>query len=77
MDQELKSLLDKRVGQRDALLLELAPLREQRDVLSANIAPFEATLREVNNRIKALEQPVLHDLNKAIDVLTAALGDTA
>jgi chromosome segregation ATPase len=77
MDQELKSLLDKRVGQRDALLLELAPLREQRDVLSANIAPFEATLHEVNNRIKALEQPVLHDLNKAIDVLTAALGDTA
>jgi uncharacterized coiled-coil DUF342 family protein len=77
MDQELKALLDKRIAQRDELLLELAPLREQRDVLSANIAPFESTLRDVNTRIKALEQPTLHDLNKAIEVLTAAVGETA
>jgi uncharacterized coiled-coil DUF342 family protein len=77
MDQELKALLDKRVAQRDALVAEIAPWRARRDELAAKIAPFEAAINELNAVIKAAEQPALHDLNKAIDVLTDAVGETA
>lgn len=77
MDQELKALLDKRVAQREELVAKIAPFRAKRDELANKIAPAEAAINELNAAIKEMEQPTLHDLNKAIEVLTAAVGETA
>ena len=74
--EQMRALLDSLGLERAALLAGSAPLKQQRAALLDEIAPLEARLRELNQKIKAIEQPRLGELNTAISGFEQALGIT-
>lgn len=73
MDKELQDILEQRIKARDVLAGAIYALRLERTKLSESIAQTEARIYDLNQQIKALEQPGLHDLNRTIAALEAAV----
>lgn len=63
-------------AERDAILSDplLVELHAQRDALIAQIQPIENELREVQAKIKGIEQPRLRDVGNAIADCARARG---
>ncbi len=65
------------VQERDALMEQTTPLREQRDAIMAKARAAELKAQPLDEQIKGLEAP-LYDLNNEIARISRALdGNTA
>lgn len=62
--------------ERAEVLKDLAPLHARRDALMAQIQPLENELREVQKKIKAVEQPRLRELGNQIAAVVRAIPST-
>lgn len=83
MSKQRKSLIETLGAERKALererasiLAKSAPLHRQRDALVKKIAPLENKLRDINAKIKAIEQPALTQIGKDIAAAVRALPTT-
>lgn len=74
--ERLKELLSIAREEIKDVLKMSEPLRGRREELLDKIRPFEEELREVNAKLKVIEQPRLGQLRAEIDAMEQALGIT-
>lgn len=70
-------LMRKRHGEVAAAIAKIQkeadPLRARREAINTQVSPLNDEAREINQKLKALEQPALSNLKKELDVLSRAL----
>ena len=70
MPKELKELYEKAVGEKENILAELAPLREEEERLRELVKPINAELEETLNKIAGIEKERgLSDVSRIIATL--------
>jgi uncharacterized coiled-coil DUF342 family protein len=71
---ELRAVEEKLKAERDAVVKQSAPLRAKRDALAAQIQPVENQIRELNQAIKAIEQPRIAEIDNQLGAIAKATG---
>lgn len=71
----LDEILRAKQDERAAIIAKTAPLRAERDKIAAEIRPKEDRIRELNQRVKAIEQESgLYELDVDISQIARGMG---
>jgi len=73
-NDQVRTLLDALTAQRAELAAKSQPLRDKRAAIQEQVAPMEASIREITEQIAAIEGADIVTLDKQIGQLHRALG---
>jgi peptidoglycan hydrolase CwlO-like protein len=71
---ELHAAAEKLEAEKAKLVAASAPLRTERDALVQEIQPTENKIRELNEKIEAIERPRMGELDNQLGGLARAMG---
>jgi hypothetical protein len=74
---ELKAIFLRLQGEKQAITAKVQPLRAERDTLANEMHALRTKIRDLDDKIKAIERPALIDIDNQLGALARGMGGRA